>query len=54
MDYSKTGPKRRRFTPRDKTAVSRQGYTKGTPNFKREREARILKVEDRELRYENR
>lgn len=45
----KTGPKRRRRTARDKTAVSRQGYTKGTTNFKREREARMLKIIDREI-----
>ncbi len=48
MTHSKQGPKRRRSTPRDKTAVSRQGFTEGTPNFARERRARLAAINDAE------
>lgn len=38
--FQKDGPKRRRWTRRETSPVSRQGYLPGTENFKVEREAR--------------
>lgn len=38
--FQKDGPKRRRWTRRETSPVSRQGYLPGVENFKTEREAR--------------
>ena len=50
--FQKDGPKRRRVTPRDKRANGGFGdermWGSTIGNFKREREARLLKIEDRE------
>lgn len=46
--FQKDGPKRRRRTRRE---LPEGGFTQwmSTTNFKREREARLLKIEDREV-----
>lgn len=40
MRFRKDGPKRLRYTRRETSPVSRQGYLPGVSNFKEEREAR--------------
>lgn len=45
--FQKDGPKRRRRVRRETSPVSRQGWLPGCTNFKREREARMLKIIDR-------